>query len=345
MLRAILAAALLGTPALADPDHAAIAERALNRHILPGFERLAATTAALAEAAEAACAGAGPIDRAPVDSAYHAAFDAWVAISHLRFGPMEEDNAGFAIAFWPDTRGATPRALSAQIAVEDPVVDDPATFREVSVAARGLFALDQLLFDPGEPAVEASGYRCRLLEAITNDLATTADTVLARWRDPWAGILTSAGNPDNPIYFTPEESTRALYSSLATGLQATVDLRLGRPLGTFERPQPRRAEAWRSGRSLRDVVVSLEATREFAEVAFLPEVDPGAAAGVRASFDAALAAGNQVGEPIPEAVVKPQGRVRVEALQQAVSRVEERLALEIGGAFGVTTGFNSMDGD
>jgi predicted lipoprotein len=93
------------------------------------------------------------------------------------------------------------------------------------------------------------------------------------------------------------------------------------------------------------VVVSVEATRDFAEVAFLREVDPGAAAGVRAAFDAALAAANQVGETIPEAVVKPQGRVRVESLQQAVGRVEERLALEIGGVFGVTTGFNSMDGD
>ena len=53
------------------------------------------------------------------------------------------------IAFWPDTKGSTPRTLAAMIAGEDPVVDDPAAFAGVSVAARGLFALDWLLFDPG----------------------------------------------------------------------------------------------------------------------------------------------------------------------------------------------------
>ena len=64
-------------PAAAETDHAAIAERALHQHILPGFERLAAAAGALAAAAEAACAGSGPIDAGPVEAAYAEAFDAW----------------------------------------------------------------------------------------------------------------------------------------------------------------------------------------------------------------------------------------------------------------------------
>ena len=65
--------------------------------------------------------------------------------------------------------------------------------------------------------------------------------------------MTSAGAADDPAYFAPEESSKALYSALTDALQADIDLRLGRPMGTFEQPQPRRAEAWRSGRSLRNV--------------------------------------------------------------------------------------------
>jgi uncharacterized protein len=344
-MRLALVLALSATPVLADPDHAAIAERALSQHILPGFERLAATTAALSGAADAACAAGGPIDRAPLDDAYQQAFDAWEAVSHLSFGPMEEDNAGFAIAFLPDTRGAIPKALNGLISAEDPVVDDPAAFADVSVAARGLFALDQLVFDPTSPPIEGGSYRCRLLTAITTNLAATTESVLARWRDQWGPILTSAGDPDNPVYLAPEESTRELYSALDAGLQATIDLRLGRPLGTWDKPQPRRAEAWRSDRSLRGVVVALEGTRGLAETAFLPELAPDAAAAVLDAFDSALAAAERIGEPLPDAVATTQGHVRVESLQTAVRSLQERVAEEIGAGVGATTGFNAMDGD
>ena len=199
MLRAALAALLLlAAPALAETDHAAIARRALEQSILPGFERLAHTTGVLAAEADAACSGAGPIETGPLVEAYNGAFDAWIAVEHLRFGPAQEDNAGFALAFWPDTKGSTPRTLEAMVAGEDPVVDDPAAFAGVSVAARGFFALDYLLFDPAAAPIEAGSYRCRLLMAITRDAAATAARMLARWRDPWAGILTTrrgAGEP------------------------------------------------------------------------------------------------------------------------------------------------------
>ncbi len=41
--------------------------------------------------------------------AYHAAFDAWIKTSHLRFGPSEVNDRAFALAFWPDSRGQYPR--------------------------------------------------------------------------------------------------------------------------------------------------------------------------------------------------------------------------------------------
>ena len=108
-----------------ETDHAALAERALDEHILPGFERLSAAATALDAAAEAACAGDGPIETRRSRPPMREAFDAWAGIGHIRFGPAEEDNNGFAIEFWPDTKGSTPRTLAALVAAEDPVVDDP----------------------------------------------------------------------------------------------------------------------------------------------------------------------------------------------------------------------------
>ena len=77
-------------------------------HILPRFEALATQTQALSEMAAVDC---DPTSDA-LRSAYSDAFDAWVSASHLRFGPTEVDDRAFALAFWPDSRGATPRALA-----------------------------------------------------------------------------------------------------------------------------------------------------------------------------------------------------------------------------------------
>lgn len=335
---------LVAGPAAAASDHPALARAALAGYILPGFERLAGAMDDLAAAAEAACAGTGPIEAGPVTAAYGRAFDAWIGVEHLRFGPLDEGNAGFAIAFWPDTKGATPRTLEALRTAEDPVVDDPAAFAQVSVAARGLFALDYLLFDPAAAPIEAGSYGCRLLTAITRDMAATAAKALDGWRGRWGEVLTSAGAPENPVYLAPDESTRALYGALTEALQADIDLRLGRPMGSFQAPQPRRAEAWRSGRSLDNVERSLEALRGYAATVFGPAIGEEAAP-VDRSFDAALAAVGRVGEPIDKAVPSIQGRLRVEALQTAVRHTQTDIAEHVGPALGVTAGFNASDGD
>ena len=183
--------------------------------------------------------------------------------------------------------------------------------------------------------------------AITGDMAATSRADARRaGAIPGAGILTSAGAPDNPVYLAPEESTRALYSALADGLQADIDLRLGRPLGTFDRPQPRRAEAWRSGRSLPNLrglgrgdagAVSRRCSRR-------RSARTQARAGRRA-FEAALAPPADVAAPIDVEVATPQGRIHVEALQGALKRVQTEVASHVGPAVGVTSGFNAMDGD
>lgn len=76
-------------------------------HVLPGYRALSTTAADLEQAAAADCSPESPELRA----AYGAAFDAWVGVSHLRFGPSEVDDRAFALAFWPDPRGSTPKAL------------------------------------------------------------------------------------------------------------------------------------------------------------------------------------------------------------------------------------------
>lgn len=320
----LLSLCLVAGPALAGVDEV------LTDHVAPGVSRFAAASAALADAARTDCRAEA------LRPAYQTAFDAWMGVGHLQFGPLEAEGRGLAIAFWPDTRGIGARAVAGLIAEADPAVNDPEAFAEVSVAARGLFALDGLLY--GDP-YDAQSYTCRLVAAIAADMARMAAGIEEDWR-AHADLLRSAGAPGNSVYLAPDEAAQTLYTALMTGLEFTRDQRLGRPMGSFDRPRPKRAEAWRSGRSLANVRLSLIALRDLAlslSDAPIPRSE--------AAFEEAIATAETLEDPVFAGVADPTGRLRVEVLQQAVNAVHEAVAAEIGAPLGLSQGFNSQDGD
>ena len=322
-------ALLVAAPAAADgPDIKAI----VDTHILPRYDRLASETAALATVARETCAPEDPTLRA----AYHDAFDAWVAVSHLRFGPSEAEDRAFALAFWPDPRGSTPKALAALIRDEDGSVADEDAFATASIAARGFYALEFLLYDPQFAETENATYLCALIQAVTTDIAGNAAAISEEWQNGYAALIASQGND---TYRTEAEAAQQLFTALLAGLEFTANTRLGRPLGTFDRPRPNRAEARRSGRSLRHVQVSLGSTQDLAA-----QISGGYDAADRA-FDAAIARAAALEDPVFAGVSTPLDRIRVEALQQDINKIREILAQDVGPSLGIAAGFNSMDGD
>ena len=326
---ALTLTAVIASPVFGDqPNTKAIVEN----HILPGYEALATETTELAKAAAADCIADNP----NLIAAYHDAFDAWVGVSHLRFGPSEEDDRAFALAFWPDPRGSTPKSLAALIKDKDVAVFDAEEFRTVSIAARGFYALEFLLFDAQFVAHDNSDYHCRLVQAVTKDIAMTSAAILQGWIGGYAGLIAKA---ENDTYRTSEEAAQQLFTALSTGLEFTSQTRLGRPMGTLERPRPNRAEARRSERSLKHVILSLEATRALA--GFISKgSDP-----LDRAFLSAIERAVALNDPIFAGVVEPQGRLRVEVLQQNIETIRTILAEDIGPSLGISAGFNSLDGD
>ena len=324
---------LIAAPALAD--NAAIAERAISDHALPAYERLSAEMAGLADAA-ATC------DAEATRAAYHEAFDAWMGVAHLAMGPAEEGGRMFAIAFWPDAKDFTGRQLRGLIADEDPVVDDPAAFAEQSIAVRGLFAMERLFFDPEIAPTDA--YRCRLATAIGRELARNADAIRAGWTTH-AEEMRKAGEADAALYPDAYGPARAFFNAALGGLQATADLRLGRPLGSIQRPRPNRAEARRSDRSLKNVRLSLFAVRSLFETAFAPSLSEADAAPVRSAFAYALKMVEDAPSPLTVAVADPSGRLKIDVARGAIEAAREALLFGVGGPLALAPGFNALDGD
>lgn len=325
-MRLFLAALLFATPLFGGVDEA------VDDVIVPGYATFAEASAALADDARADCtpqALATPLA---------AAFDAWAPVGDIRLGPSEK--LAPAIAFWPDPRGFTHKTLTALIAAEDRVVDDAAAFAGGSVAGRGLFALEMLLFDPAFDAYTPQSYTCRLVRRITDDMAAQADALAKEWSTVYAKRLKTAGAPGNADFRTPQEARRAIYTQILVSLEFTRDKRLGRPLGTFEKPRPRRAAARRSGQSLAIVINATDGAVALAQALAdtdLPET--------RTAFDRVHAAARKITNPAFADITDPSARFRLEVLQQKVDGVETAIETELGLPLGLKPGFNSQDGD
>lgn len=339
MIRLTLSALALAatlTPALADPDLTAINQRVIDTHVQPLVTAFRDASATLEQAAAQDCQ---PSSKTLV-TAFHESFDAWTRMSHLRFGPTEVNDRAFAIAFWPDGRGKTPKALTALLTSNDPNALAPEAFRNTSIAARGLYALEFLLFDERTMATGTPASRCALVRAIATDTADNAAGIAMDWQGYAALMLIPT---QDGIYRSPTEATQEFYKAALTGLQFTSDTRLGRPLGTFERPRPKRAELRRSGRSLQQVEMSLQGTHNLTMA--LTSESPALAARLDALYATAFQVAADLNDPTFAGVADVQGRLRVEILKISIDEIRELISLELGPALGVAAGFNALDGD
>lgn len=312
-------------------------EDVLSGHILPRMETLALTGADLAQTAGLHCTPEDPALR----SAYGTAFDAWIAVSHLRFGPSETDQRAFALAFWPDPRGTGPRTLAGLLAEADPIIRTAEDYAQVSIAARGFYALELLLYDPTLMGAGTSEAHCQLVQTVSADIAQTTRAMAEDWRGPYAAAFSEPSAEG--IYRTEGEILQEGFKALSTGLQFTSETRLGRPLGTFERPRPTRAEARRSGRSAQNVALSLEALADLADR--LSRSDPALNADLAAHFERSLTRLAALKDPVFAGVADPSGRFRVEALQNSIEEIRALVSGSLGPTLGVAAGFNALDGD
>lgn len=318
-MRATLLALLLASPALADT--AAV----VRDHARPGYAAFDDAASRLADLQTC--------DAESLRPAFHAAYDAWMAVEHLHLGPAEDDGRALAVLFWPDPKGSGAKAQAALLA-QDPATLTLDGMAQQSVAARGLAGLERLLY-PAEPLAADP---CPLIQLTTLDLARQAEILSAAWGSYGDELLT-AGQSINMTFLKPEEATQALFTQLATGLESVADRRIGRPLGTFDKPRPDLAQGHASGRALANITLSLQALRSLAAT-----LSPDSAKTL-AAFDHAIGLAQAMDDPNLDGITDPQGWLKLEILQQAVRATRDTAIAELGPALGVELGFNSQDGD
>ena len=336
-------------------DHKALAKRALEDHIRPGYRRFVDSAVATERALTAYCRAPSPQVRKSVDDAFDGLVAAWGRIEHIDFGPITKGQRLERIMLWPDRRGIAARQLANAVRSRDPDMTAPGKLAEKSVALQGLPALEILVFATGEP--DAASHRCRFAEAVAANLARIATAIADEWADP-DGYTASwlEPGPANTAFLRPVETTVALAKALDRGLEKVRDMRIGGPIGF--NPQRRKIPAalGLSGRAMLLIASNIDGLRHLHEEGGMGAAIVAAAATTGPKDAVALtdlvakeigtakaAADALVRLPTPFSEPRNVGRLVALGFPLKNARAVSRSLLEATAK--VPMGFNASDGD
>lgn len=351
-----VALTLGGGPMAHAADYGAANAHIADHHIIPRYAELAAAAAALESAMGELCGLPGAATLEAARRAFHDTMDGWMAVEHVRIGPMESGLSRQRLYFWPDFRGRGARQLSRLLAGGDEARIVDGRLAADSVAVQGLPALEQLLFDAA-PAdfgtAAAATFRCRLAAAIATNVAGITRAVHDGWTtgDPAFREVFVAPATVETHFLEPRQTTGELFQGLYESLKVVEQLKLRKPMGDDAKDADiRRFESWRSGRTGRNLAFNLAAMEALytGGLARLLEDDAvGRALDERMgnAFAAARTAIDLLVGRLPEAARTPEGHVELELAATYVAVLIQLTGGELAPAIGLTTGFNSLDGD
>jgi predicted lipoprotein len=328
------------------PGHLAMAQAAIEKHIIPHIDGLKAAAEPLPAAVENVCKSGSPEAEHELEQKFAGVVEAYAGVDFLRFGPMLEKGRREQISFWPDPRGFVARQLRLILLNMDEKIAEPGMLAKQSAAVQGLPALDVLIHDkdvplgPGEPA----RFRCLLAHAIAQNIVRLTSEVADGWEKPggWKDKMLHPG-PDNDTYKSGSESAVEIVKALLVGLSLTADLQLKPQVDTKIRLTPPYQQ---SGLRKQFYAASIKSLHELyntlqLEAYLKPDLSwmKGWAQGTWRTIESSDGAGGR--SPDAKRPDTPSTREVFGRMNGLRNIVANKLSV----AAGLTVGFNELDGD
>jgi predicted lipoprotein len=323
----------------------------VDRHIIPSYRALAEAADAQEKAWAAFAADRAAGDFESLRAAFHQVSDVWARAQLIKTGPLSLFLRYERFAYWPEARNVTQRMLDAILASNDPSELSPETLARDSVAAQGLTALERLLFEGNSAELlkapgDAGKWRTEVGQGIARNMSQIAREVVAEWTASDGVRAAIAADKDwRMIFADTQEASSLLLTELVTAFRLMHDVKLLPVMGaSVDVARPRVAEAWRSGRSRRNLWLNLQSAWVTTQI--WAESVPAAH---RTKLDSLYASTLKAVEAVPghlgEAAADPNRRPQVEAARAGVKAVQLEIAAVLPMELGITLGFNSLDGD
>lgn len=352
----VVAAVVAGSLPSKAFDDAALARRAYEKIILPGYAAFADASHTLAEKAEVLCNTPSAEALTATRAAARGALLAFGRIEPLRFGPITENKRLDRLLFYPDAHDIVGKQTAKLLAKRDEADIDPHKLAGASVAVQGFGALDAALYGHGSEQLATgepeAAFRCRYVKALALDIAQIAAETRAEWEGPYAPTWLNPG-PDNKAYLSPQETTQALFRAYVTQLDVLRLQRLAAVSGADAKPAGPLLP--HSGLGLPFVLAGIEGERDIlGDSGFTApdltqtdkERDAAAMLGsVATDLGFALRAGEAAAAMAPDAFLDEQARTRMIPMLLSLKNASDIGRAALGDLTGQSLGFNSLDGD
>ncbi len=346
----LMSVSLPASAAKPEMDHSALIESLIDNAIIPEYETFASATATMQQAFDGNSCG----DPTPLRAAFDTGMDAWQRVSHIRFGPVMEEDRSYRIQFWPDKRNITSRHLAALLSDADPATRSVDGIADASVAVQGFPALERLLFETEDDkalTIEA----CTLARSIAINLANIAGAIASEWRNDYRANMLNSG-PDNPEFRNQQEALKKLHGALTTGLQLLVDVKLQPVMGkSKDETKPRLAESWRSARSMRNIMINIETIQRYYEgggthaIGFDDSLIERGGEEEHAVIDFGLSQSlkwaQSLKEPVADLLLDDSTYSKLGLIAGQLAAVRAEVDGPLVNALGLSMGFNALDGD
>lgn len=317
-------------------------------HVIPRYAAFSASSAELSAQGTLFCQSPTAQSLQTFQDAFHASMDAWQQIQHVQFGPVTYFNWNFRLHYWPDENGTGARQLDALIAGNNAEGLDSDNFARESVGVQGYPALESLLFaDDSLQQLQGDPFRCQVAQTIARNIGEIASGVHTRWVDEFR---TTVANADERGFFeSAEDATIDFLKAQVEPVRRIQQQKIEAVLGENEaRQRVRRAESWRSDRSIRNIklnVLALEDLFNGSSAMQLNNVLYGEDVAVINTLFEEL---NTVLAALPDgfndALALDAGRAQLLAVAEKLDALFEALEAGLKNT-DLYLGFNSLDGD
>jgi predicted lipoprotein len=353
-------ALLFRTEGRADPLTKKVLEEIGGSVILPGYRRFAAEAERMREAALLFEREPTEGSLASLRGAWNEARRAWKLCEAHFVGP----EAKRILQAKLDTTPVNVGKIEEIAAGPDHL--DPAYVERLGANRKGFAAIEYLLFAEEDPAGSAprlaagSGpaRRRQLLAALAGNLADTAAEIRDLWEPGRGNYLAEflRGRAELDAPFPEKVSLDDLINHLIGYTEDLADLRLGRPLGIraspLGNPDPSLLESHWSGRSMEDLLASLDGVRVLYQGA--PDRGVGLAARVKAvspeihravleALEQAVADLKAIPAPLPKAVGE-RHEAAIHAVE-SLTKVHSRFKVDLASIYHTRITVIRFDGD
>ena len=321
--------------------------------IVPRFQSVADAMNGLKDALHTLCAGPSPATLDGARTAWRDARAPWMRAQAMWFGPVMERRSRSLVDWSP----IDPERIEAMLADRDAVM--AADVREfLASTQRGLGAIEYVIFGDDGAVLAAlgqpDGICCQYLTALGDVAAAETDGVLADW---------TGAKPDGKAYagyFNGTAANSLLDKAAVDELVRTsvfltrsiTDLRLGQALGANNGPPEPAAIPGGAGQNavadLRNQALGMQdvylgSGPGYGLSALVRGVSPDADDRMIAGFKAALAAIDQLAEPLQSTIVDNPEPARM--AHERLQSFQRALNTEVVSLLGVSVGFADTDGD